>query len=326
MDIIDSDQFKNLILAFVKTNKIQHCSMLIFFSAQTCFQKEFPQTTPPEEFDKQITAFISNVPFNKVLQMVSTQKKGVNTVIAINRELAYSLRDIFSQLQFDVEMIVPSFALFGDQQPPFNINTAQTIVKHYSSLSKICFPLTAQESTDSKDDQDKFQKKFEDKKETKTRLYLMLGGFFILILVLIYMLFFFRKTPTNHNAQNTTTAPTSVVQKIKPTNTPIPSPTEIVVAKDNIQIRILNGSGIPGQAELISKRLKASGYKKITLGNAPTQESHNASMVVKPATQTFHREEINVIMQSLGIPTVIRESDEIEVDVLITTRKDLPNE
>ena len=154
MEIIDADQLKNLILDFVKINKIQQCAMAIFFSAQTCFLKDLLKTMTPEDFEIQKNEFIGYVPFNKVLSVVSTQKKDANTIIAVNRELAYVLRDIFLKLQFEVEMIVPSFALFGDQQPIFNIDTAQNIVKHYSSLGKVSFPLVQQEPIVKSEDQD----------------------------------------------------------------------------------------------------------------------------------------------------------------------------
>jgi len=313
MEIIDADQLKNLILDFVKINKIQQCAMAIFFSAQTCFLKDLLKTMTPEDFEIQKNEFIGYVPFNKVLSVVSTQKKDANTIIAVNRELAYVLRDIFLKLQFEVEMIVPSFALFGDQQPIFNIDTAQNIVKHYSSLGKVSFPLVQQEPIVKSEDQDEFK----EQKESKMHLYLMLGGFVILILILIYMVFFFRKAPAKNNAQNARAPTILIVPKVKPSNTPIPSPTVIIAAN----VRILNGSGIPGQADIISERLVAGGYTKIELGNAPTQESENASIVVKPSVDIFHRKEIDDIITSLGHSTVIRESSEIDTDVLITTRK-----
>ena len=322
MEIIDADQLKNLIFDFVKTNKIQQCPMALFFSAQTCFLKDLLKTMAPEEFETQKNEFIGYVPFNKVLSIVSAQKKDANTIIAINRELAYTLRDIFSKLAFEVEMIVPSFALFGDQQPVFDVNTAQNIVKHYSSLGKVSFPLVEQEPIIKSEDQDEFK----EQKQSKMRLYLMLGGFIVLILILIYMVFFFRKAPTKNNVQNARTPTISIAPKIKPSNTPVPSPAVLVAEKNSINIRILNGSGIPGQADTISERLVAGGYTKIEVGNAPTQESENTSVVVKPSVDIAHRKEIDDIITSLGHSTVIRESSEIDTDILITTRKRTSNQ
>ncbi len=322
MEIIDADQLKNLVLDFVKINKIQHCAMALFFSAQTCFFKDLLNTITPEDFETQKNEFIDYVPFNKVLSVILTQKKDVNTIVAVNRELAYILRDIFSKLEFEVEMIVPSFALFGDEQPVFDINTAQNIVKHYSSLGKASFPLVEQESIVKSEDQDEFK----EQKQSKMRLYIMLGGFVILILILIYMVFFFRKAPAKNNVQNARAPTISIVQKVKPSNTPSPSPTVMLAEKNTINIRILNGSGIPGQADTISERLVAGGYTKIELGNAPTQESVNTSIVVKPSVDIIHRKEIDDIITSLGHSTIIRESSEIDTDVLITTRKKTSNQ
>lgn len=321
MEILDSEELIKLIFEFVKTNKIQHCSLVIFFATQTCFQKAFSKTMQPEEMEVQKNEFIDYVPFNKVLSEVYPQKNDVNTVVAVNRELAFTLRDIFTKLHFDVESIVPSFALFGDQQPTFDINTAQQIVKHFSLLEKMSFPLIEQEPVVKKEDQDEFK----EPKESKIRFYLMIGFFALLILMLVYMLFFFRKSPAKKTKSiNSSTAPTT--QQARSTSTPIPRPTEVIAAKDTILIRILNGSGTPGQADVIRARLEEGGYSKTEVGNAPTQESKTISIVVKPSVAVFHREEIDKMIVSLGHTTVIRESDEIDVDVLITTRRNPSNE
>lgn len=318
MEIIDIDQLNALFQEFVKTNKIQHCSIVLFFSAQSCFQKDFPKTLKLEEFEAQKNQFIDFIPFNKIISVVCSLKKDADTVVAINREVAFALRDIFTKLQFDVEMIVPSFALFGDQPQTFNIHTAQNIVKHYSSLSKMSFPLVEQESKIQKADQDEFQEP-QEHKESKMRLYLMIGFFVVLIAILVYMVFFFRKPPPVVKKVHTSSP--SIAQIATATTTPVPSPTEVVVAKGDILIRILNASGVPGQADAVRDRLISTGYSKIEVGNSPTQESSTVSIVVKPTTQSFHRKEIDDIILSLGYTTTIRESKEIDVDVLITTRK-----
>ncbi|PIZ64862.1 hypothetical protein CO051_02415 [Candidatus Roizmanbacteria bacterium CG_4_9_14_0_2_um_filter_39_13] len=318
MEIIDIDQLNTLFQEFVKTNKIQYCSIVLFFSAQSCFQKDFPKTLRPEEFEIQKNQFIEFIPFNKVMSVVCSLKKDADTVVAINREVAFALRDIFVKLQFDVEMIVPSFALFGDQPQTFDIHTAQNIVKHYSSLSKMSFPLIEEESVIKKADQDEFQDN-QEHKESNMRLYLMIGFFVVLIAMLVYMVFFFRKSPTVSKKINTSSPP--ITQIVVATVIPVPSPTEVVVAKGDILIRILNGSGVPGQADAIRDLLISTGYSEVEVGNAPTQESSAVSIVVKPTTQSFHRKEIDDIILSLGYTTNIRESKEIDVDVLITTRK-----
>ena len=319
MDVIDTEQLAFLMDNFVKTNKLQKCSVVIFFSSQSCFQKEFPKSMNPEEAEIQKNHFIDNVPFNKVLSMMYPQKKDVDTVVAVNRDLAYTLKDIMIKMRFTVEAIVPSFTLFGDQQTVFNINTAQEIVKHFSSLIKMSFPLEEQEKAISKEEQEEFKFQ-EEQPESKTRLFVIICAFAVLILILVYIVFSFRKTPKK-NTQNTITPTAKLAQTIKPTNNPIPSPTEIHIPKQEIHIRILNGSGIPGQADVIRERLEAAGYTSIELGNAPTQESNTVSIVVKPETQLLHRQEIDLIIRSLGHATTIRESNEIDVDVLISTRK-----
>ncbi len=63
--------------------------------------------------------------------------------------------------------------------------------------------------------------------------------------------------------------PTQLVQKPTPTPTPTSTPTPTpFVKREEIKLKILNGSGIKGQAAKLSTYLKDKGYKDIVVGNA----------------------------------------------------------
>lgn len=325
MEIIDIEQFTQFVNTFIQKNKIQSCSMIIFFSSKTCFIKDFQTNLSPQEEEVQKNVFIENIPFDKVVSRLYKLKKDANTLVAVNSELILTLKDIFTKLNFIIEGLIPSFVLFGDQEREFNIDTAQHIVKHFSSLPKMGFSLIKQESIALKEEQEEFN--FEKPQETKTRLYVMVGLFAMLMLVLFYMLFTLAKKPKNKPIIIQPSPPVSIiVQKLTPTTPQIPSPIENTAPKNQISIQILNGSGVPGQANALKEKLNEAGYTTISTGNAQTQESATTLVVIKPTVQIYHRNEIDNIVRSLGFKSALNQNSEIDVDVLITIRKEASQE
>ena len=77
-----------------------------------------------------------------------------------------------------------------------------------------------------------------------------------------YWLFFTKPSDTVNNSEIT---PTPIVQT---SSTPTPEP----VKKEDIQIQIYNGTGIPGEAALLKTRLEKLGYENIETANADSKD------------------------------------------------------
>ncbi len=85
-----------------------------------------------------------------------------------------------------------------------------------------------------------------------------------------------RSTPT---PASTGTGSTSLLQ---PTATPSPAQT---LARGQVQVRVLNGVGIPGAAHAVAKQLEKAGFVVVGYGNAPNAPVR-ASTIAFPAGAT----------------------------------------
>lgn len=320
MEIINEDELTKAIDNFIKANKLKSADILYCFSSQTYFEKGVPEKTSSEDIEILQSEFADNVPFNRVLSKSFTQGK-VTTIIALNKDFAYTIKNVFESLGFKTDAIVPTFALFGQQAVAFSGQIGAQLMKHFNSLQQVSFPIQDDESKNVDRDEKEFTSP---KKQSNKRLYVLVGVFAVLIVTLIAFYLYMQKKrapkPISRQ-QNNITAPTTA--PILPSPTPIEaSPTATLkpdISKDEIEILVLNGSGISGEADRVKSRLEEADFTNIVTGNAPTQDSEKTSIVFKPRVPRAYRDEITTMIKSLGYQITTRENDEITSDVLITT-------
>lgn len=124
----------------------------------------------------------------------------------------------------------------------------------------------------------------------------------------------FSKIKIKEVAKTSTPTPT-----ISSTPTPTPAPQ---IKKDELKIKVLNGSGIRGQASKLSSYLKEKGYKDIVTGNA--DEFDYETTIVKVKKDSYK----NIILKDLKDLTEnpkiesLAEEDSPE-DIVIIIGKDL---
>ena len=326
MEIINGDELTKAINDFIKANKLKPADILYCFSSQCYFEKAVPEKTAPEEIETLRSDFADNVPFNCVLSKPFTQGK-LTTIVALNKEFAYTIKKVFESLEFKTEAIVPTFALYGQQAVTFSGQVGAQLMKHFNSLQQVSFLINDDENKNIDRDEKEFSTS---KKQSNNRLYLLVGVFGVLIVILIAFYFYMQKkrAPKPISQQPIDiTAPTTI--PILPSATPEVSPTATLkpdVPKGEIEISILNGSGVAGEADRVKDRLEEADFTNTTTGNAPIQDSEKTSVVFKPTVPRAYREEITTMIKSLGYQITTRENDEITPDVLITTYKETTKE
>jgi heme/copper-type cytochrome/quinol oxidase subunit 2 len=145
----------------------------------------------------------------------------------------------------------------------------------------------------------------------------------ILILFLIVIggvtFFVFKSSRSASSLNESPTPDTSNLTNIatpEPTSTPSASPTD----KATINIQVLNGTGIAGEASYLVDQLKPLGYTNVTTGNATTQNATDTQVtfattvpqdVVKELTAKLGTLYTNVTTNNSTLPSGI--------DVQITT-------
>ena len=324
MEVIDEGAIEKQIDTFIQTNKIEQTESFIIFSHRSCFSKIIPANSTPENLEKEKKQFLEFVPFDHIAHKILKTSKG-NLIVAANKELANIVKHIFQKHGHSIQAVSTLFTIYPDNTvSAMNNEIAQVILRSYNRFKED--DLLATDDTVVSPDA-VFEQEFADEnKKNNLKLYFMLGFFIVGIGVLGFMLSSRRITSTSR--AETPLSPTirlapqnSPSPQQTPTNTLTPSPTVSSVSKDQLTIRILNGSGLSGQADEIKASLVKTGFvaEKITTGNAPNQQSTTTRIVFTPRVSSTIREEISDALSGFTSNISTIENDEIEFDILITT-------
>lgn len=109
------------------------------------------------------------------------------------------------------------------------------------------------------------------------------------------------------------------VSSVTHTPSSTPTPTPITLAKEELKIRILNGTGIPKQASKVQKALEDKGYKKIETDNAEDANQQETQVTFSSRISEKLKREIMEVLESM-FTTVVKDQDSnIDADVLIIT-------
>jgi hypothetical protein len=318
IEIINGEAFERQLDEFITKNKIDAVDVAIIVSRNSSFEKYIPTSPEKRDLEEDRKEFIGNVPFEQILDQKRTDEKGTR-FIAINQEFVYLIKEIFEKYHFCIMAISSVAALTPQGDITFSAASAQDLFKNAPLIKEISFPLEEHITAEV----DMYADEQAPKKK-RTNLYLLLGFFAVLMAILVYLLLN-RPTPTKKKIPKKTSQATSVTETVTPTiAASVASPAAQITEfpKSALTIRILNGSGITGQADEIREKLNEKGYTDIVTGNATTLESSKTLIVTKPRVSAAQKQEITEIMQSVtGTDASVQENADIEADILITTAR-----
>ncbi len=104
--------------------------------------------------------------------------------------------------------------------------------------------------------------------------------------------------------------------------TPSPTPTaesQSEVDKATVDIQILNGTGIGGEAKFLQTKLEALGYKKIEAGNADKTTYEDTQVTFSSEVPESVVKEITQLLESTYKKVTAKTSKTLKVDVQIIT-------
>ncbi len=113
-------------------------------------------------------------------------------------------------------------------------------------------------------------------KKSINPIFIIIPVFLLILGGLAYFVF------KGSSTQETTPSPTPQSQELSSVVTPSPSPSatpKTVADKGALSVRILNGTGVAGEAGYLQGILKALGYTKIETANADTTDATSATIV-----------------------------------------------
>ncbi|WKZ26063.1 MAG: LytR C-terminal domain-containing protein [bacterium] len=141
---------------------------------------------------------------------------------------------------------------------------------------------------------------------------------FILLLVLGGAgIYFFSKTSSEPIA--TPTPSFGIVPIDEPQNTPSPTSTPAPVNKSEVSIEILNGTGITGEAKLLSDKLKTLGYSDITSGNADSTNNTITTVTFLSSLSKTVQDELKKELESFYKEVNVKTSTTQKSDVVVIT-------
>ncbi len=317
MEVVNSEELAIQITEWIKNHKIESSPTLLLLASTIYFQKEIPDTALPDQRIEMKKTFIENVPFNDThIQEILVGKSIL--LVAVNTDFVYSIRDIFQTCGFVIEAIAPIAEIYGLQPiPSFSAQVAQDALKKISKDNG--FPLQQQTEANLTQLEDTLPKT-----PSNNRLYIMIGVFIILIAIL-GILFYMQRKPKRVKR----VVPTTLTNVAMPSPTLIPTfeapqasaSSLLSVTKQNLSIQVLNGSGIPGQADTIRQRLIEKGFRNITTGNAGEVQSSRTLIIFKKEVGESERNEIIKEIELFSSDYTVQEKQDIDGDVLITTSR-----
>lgn len=318
IEVINAEELEKQILNFIKQNKIEPSEGGIVVAHQSTFEKIIPAKTPSEQIPEIKKHFLDNVPFQEILTKELTNEKGIR-IIATNKDLIYLIRDIFNKNHFKIETIVPIAVLYPDGDITFNTASAQQILNKASTLKQQSFLLKDAEIVST----DRFEEGTVKEKKNKT-LYYLIPVFVIAIGILVWLILSQRSAASKPRTTispvpTRTSARQSATPTIVPTVVVTSSPSATLLSKDTITFQVLNGSGIPGQADTVRDALIEKEYTSITTGNAPALRSSRTLIVYKSRIPEAQVKEIVDIVSPIVGEVSTQVNEEISYDVLITT-------
>ncbi len=284
-EVFDGEQFLASLEKFLTELGVADLPIIILISKPLIYAKQFvyQQTGVDRNL---VEDFINTVPFdNAQIAQIELSGRDSLLILATNRLLYQKIVDIAQKLGAKVEAVVPD-TVFNLPSPVLSPDDVNQIYDDKKTLESANF-LVSQTTTSpakvvvSKEAEESGEDIEEEEKEGKStnKLLIIFGGLFILGgLAALGLMSKLIKNPWAKNE-------TPVVKTTSPSSsTPAASVTVSVgsdsavlvssssaaqkeVAKDKLNIQIINGTGVAGQSTRVKDLLTKLGYKNIEIGN-----------------------------------------------------------
>ncbi|MCL5439040.1 MAG: LytR C-terminal domain-containing protein [Patescibacteria group bacterium] len=312
--VLKEDKLKETIIEVLGKISAKKAGVVILISEDLLFSKQI-QSEDPEKADTEVKKFLESLPFkSEEISVVKYEFQGKKTVTAINKNVYLPLITVLENIEWKVESILPA-TVFGEfvNEETMASEKVEFILNRSGSLEAINFLKNS--SVVEKEEKVDATENLHDQIEESNRPFikkLLIGLFSFLLLTTIVTAYLILTKNSSNNLPEA---------KIEPTATP--TPTLIPILKSDIKIKILNGSGVAGQAGKIKEKLIALDFKDIETGNADEATLKGKSTVEfsKKIPKSLQDEIVSELNKSLSNVVVSSSASGLSVDVLITTGK-----
>lgn len=338
LDVVNKEQFVNLIATFIQINKIVGSSLAVILSDNVIYVKDLVSPVQKPTLDQglhkdEAQNFLENIPFEEVLAKI-IKTGNVGRIVAVNKDLVMTIVDTFVSKGSAIEAITPSF-MYGqsaDFTQGLNLDNVRVILGNTETL-RLGNLLTDQEKiipsqnleselknppSDAKSDLDNGVKK-----PQNFRQYIFIGVLVTLLVIfaVVYLNLGVSQTPpvkkvkNSASTINTTTPPTGEPTLALAIITAIPLDIK------SIKIKIIQSFQIDEKAENLKSRLLNMGLADITSEVSEVSTPEKSSVVFSRNIPTNLRSNIIAEIKKILPSVSILENQDVNLIITIILGK-----
>ncbi len=308
MDVVNLQLLNTNLKNFVSANKLKPSSLVIILDSSVYFEKDFPgPNVPPSQ---EMEDFIDTIPFSASSAKLFRSGTGFKQIV-INRDLYESLKKSFEELGFAVSAVVPSFVL-GPEDSNREI-TAETCRLIYHKMDQIMADsfINLVDSGETLHQKEQFIMR-------KYQLPIIIVSVLLLVAAAVVIPMTLRRpAPRKKSASVVVKSPRLPTPTVTPEDHPATPSAEVL---GSLSVRILNASGVPGQAASLSTELRTAGLTDIEIGNE-TKTVDKTSLILSPKAATEAGGFVTKLVEKI-YPVLTTQTDtKAKIDIQVTIGK-----
>lgn len=338
-EITNTNKFSDALETFVAENLIDENSTIVVLGADTFDQKKL-ESTASEDQQKEVEKFIKETGIKEENLLRETFELDNNRFIfIIDKRIYEPILQQLVNLGWKITSVIP-ISLFRDLQDSkmkkngLNLKELKDIqgndklVKDANLVSVL--PTTqpkpaeqAPKETESNADATEETKESPPpspvpaQKSSSANLIILSA---IVIILLGALAFLYTQGIFDSVLKQT---PAEVKQE-EPAPTATPTPVETEEDKEKLTVKILNGTGVVGQAGRVKTRLEALDYSEIEAENSDTEENTETQITFSPKVPKEYQEEIVEDLEKIfeTVKNEVKDGEDADIVILTGTEKE----
>lgn len=274
--IVNPELFDELVANFIAKVDLPAQSAVLTFTDNLIFHKEL-NSDPALNISVEKVNFLKTLPikFNDLVCLQIQVDEKIH-ILACNKQLFLSIKKIFENFKWQIRAVVPVSVFDNVKAKNLSIENVSQILNSEQILEMADFLNAEEFESGSSIDSSNVELKKDPQSSLLTIILIFILTFLIAsitIFVLAKLHFSFRSfIPQSSKPKSSLTIP---VASQSATSSP-------VLSKEDLKIKVLNGSGVSGKAAVVKMNLEKLGYKNIETGNTIFQD--------QPSVITFSKE------------------------------------
>ncbi len=307
LEVLNLPRFEASLNDFITQNKLKGNNAVLVLSQESFYQKSF-LSSDSESNDFETQKFLDGVPFEgpKIAKKI-IPNEGKIFVFAANKDLFYAIISVFERKGWKIWGVYPVTAFLDvGKESQLSSGEVEQILSSRNALNQVNFLENLNPSPS------------ENKKGW------LLSGLLISfsILAISAIAYWFLLRPQPKKEEVSSIKPESLKQT-EASGSAVNEATDSASEEStsSAKIKVLNGSGIAGQAAKVKEILGGLGYKDVETGNTETSDNTQTIAAFSSKTSDKVRQEIITELKKLFSDVDQQESEDAEFDIIITTGK-----